>query len=509
MDEIIRKIAEVTGRYPHKPALVSELGPVTYRALLKRTQRLAAWLQKRGFRRVALYRENSAEWIVIDLACAIAGVTLVPLPTFFSERQIGHVIRGSGPELIFIDDEARALRLGLTVSDDTPVLENTYAVIPATEPRKRAVTGDIAPAKITFTSGTTGEPKGVCLAPEAIDRVALSLLHEMEHLSVHRHMTLLPLSTLLENIAGVYVPLMMGSCIHVFRGKSIGLPGSSALQPATLLARLNDTAPDSLILVPQMLKALVDGVAAGLAGKLNARFIAVGGGKVSPSLIRNARGHGLPVFEGYGLTECASVVSLNTPSAERPGSVGKPLKHVRVRIDNGKVLVNTGFSAAYIDMNDKPASLLPNGNDAWIDTGDLGYLDDEGFLYITGRAGSIIINNYGRNISPEWVESELLQFPALLQCAVFGDAQPFCAAVLVANTAFRPTDIAEAIERVNRDLPDYARIRSWILADEPFSVGNGLLTANGRPRRRAIERHYRRQLDSIYGATRLSKGVST
>lgn len=507
MDAVVHRIAGFAARFPDKPALKGERETVTYHSLLTRAQRLAAWLRQCEFGRAVLYRENGVEWIVIDLACAIAGVTLIPAPTFFSDRQIAHLIRRSQPDVVFIEDAVRARRLGLVVAQDTFVLENTHAVIMSTPERNHDTNGSFF-AKITFTSGTTGKPKGVCLTSDAIEKVALSLLHALEQLPVQRHMTLLPLSTLLENIAGVYVPLMMGSCVHVFSGESLGLSGSSGLQPAVLLARINDVAPDSLILIPQMLNVLVDAADAGLLDAPQPRFIAVGGGKVSPSRLRKARELGLPVYEGYGLSECASVVSLNTPAADRPGSAGKPLSHVRVRVDDGRVLVNTGFGVNYIDADNSapPHSSLHNETGTWIDTGDLGHLDEDGFLHINGRAKNILINSYGRNISPEWVESELLQSSELRQCAVFGDDKPFCAAVVVADSS--QTDIGSIIERINRELPDYARIQGWIAADEPFSVGNGLLTANGRPRREAIERRYRRQLDAIYGISQPSpKGI--
>jgi long-subunit acyl-CoA synthetase (AMP-forming) len=219
------------------------------------------------------------------------------------------------------------------------------------------------------------------------------------------------------------------------------------------------------------------------------RFVAVGGARVSPALIERARALGLPVYEGYGLTECASVVALNTPEADRRGSVGQPLPHVGVRIaEDGEIAVSgTGF-LGYVGQPFSEPEFL---------TGDLGRLDADGFLHVEGRRKHVLITSFGRNVAPEWPEAELLAGAALAQAAVFGEGRPQLCAVLVPAPAASDAAIAEQVGAANARLPDYARIGQWVRAETPFAPQNGLATANGRVRRDAVWERYRERFDAL------------
>jgi long-subunit acyl-CoA synthetase (AMP-forming) len=186
-------------------------------------------------------------------------------------------------------------------------------------------------------------------------------------------------------------------------------------------------------------------------------------------------------------------VSLNTPAARRRGSVGRVLPHAAVRLDpDGQVLVSGSTMLGYLG-DTQPRADRP------IATGDLGHFDDEGFLYIHGRAGNLIISSLGRNISPEWVERELLAEPAIGQAVVFGEARPWLAAVLVPSGAgISAADIEAAVARANARLPAYAQVRGWLPATAPFSATDQTLTANGRPRRTELAARYGAALDAVY-----------
>jgi long-subunit acyl-CoA synthetase (AMP-forming) len=187
-------------------------------------------------------------------------------------------------------------------------------------------------------------------------------------------------------------------------------------------------------------------------------------------------------------------VSLNSPEDNCTGSVGKPLEHIAIRIDEGVIKIrNPGFDG-YLGQ-------VTQSNDEWFDTGDLGYFDEHGFLFITGRKKNVLISSFGRNISPEWIEAELLPCPFIQQLMVIGDAQPYCAAILVATSPnVDPQSICVYILAVNQELPDYARIHKFIIAPEPFSIANQLLTDNGRLRRTAIIAHYALAIDTLYSS---------
>ena len=141
----------------------------------------------------------------------------------------------------------------------------------------------------------------------------------------------------------------------------------------------------------------------------------------------------------------------------------------------------------------------PKLNDDWIHTGDTGYIDEDGFLFISGRIKNIFITSFGRNISPEWPEAELCSSPLIMQAAVFGEARPVnCAVIVAAGQAIDNHLIQAAIDSTNQRLPDYAQIRYWVKALEPFSVKNGMLTGNGRVIREKVYSVYQTDIEEFY-----------
>jgi long-subunit acyl-CoA synthetase (AMP-forming) len=244
------------------------------------------------------------------------------------------------------------------------------------------------------------------------------------------------------------------------------------------------------IFSPQTLQGMVEAIESGLPRPAAFRFGAVGGAPVSPRLLKRAAALDLPVYEGYGLSECASVVCLNTPRHNRPGTVGRALPHVRVTLaDDGEVLIAGPGFAGYLG---EPA---PQG--AWA-SGDLGAFDGEGSLSLLGRRRNVFITAFGRNVAPEWVERELTLEPAIAQAAVFGEARPWNLAVIFTAPGAGKSELDAAIARANEGLPDYAQVTHWIAAAEPFAPKNGLLTGTGRVRREAVYRQYRLQIENLY-----------
>jgi long-subunit acyl-CoA synthetase (AMP-forming) len=224
------------------------------------------------------------------------------------------------------------------------------------------------------------------------------------------------------------------------------------------------------------------------------RFLAVGGASVSVALLERAARAGLPVYEGYGLSECTSVVAVNTATASRLGSVGRVLPHAQVRIaDDGEIHVR---GATLLGL--AGSAPCPQG---WFATGDLGHLDRDRFLFVTGRKKNVFITSYGRNVSPEWVESELTSCGTIEQAWVHGEGRPWNCAVITPQSDATPEEIDAAVTAANGRLPEYARVEHWVRAREPFSAANGELTANGRPRRSVLLEHYRDLINELYGET--------
>ncbi len=495
---ILNYLIQLADESPDKIALVSDNGSLTYKELLSKVYDLSDWLQQSNFKTVAVYLENSFEWVIIDLACMFVDVTHIALPHFFSGQQLNHVISTAKPDIIITDQRERFSQLDLTLSSFNKVLELDVLKLTTFSKESKLEKHN---SKITFTSGTTGNPKGVCLGQQLIDQVTLSLKERLENLSIKRHLCILPLSTLLENIAGLYVPLMKGCCVYVSPVHELGFNGSSGFDSQLFISRLKEIDPDSLILLPELLSMLVNLTELTEKRPFNPVFIPVGGSKTSPSLLELAREQGWPVYEGYGLSENGSVVSMNTPDTNRVGSVGKPLSHLKIEVIDGEICLHGLHYSGY--LNEVGAT------DDCLHTGDLGYIDNEGYLYITGRKKNLIITSYGRNISPEWIESELVLSPSISQCLIYGDAKPFCSAIIVPPSAMvKDSEINDAIDELNKTLPDYAQIKSWFFAEEPFKVSNGLLTANGRPKRLDIAFRYQNEIKNIYD-TKIVSGVST
>lgn len=440
--------------------------------------------------RYALIADNGIPWVITDLALAEIGRLNVPVPGYFSQAQTQHVLRDAGIDVVLTDDPARMSReqpnwrctdrsniSGLYVFEQAVCNQDRPTLPPST-------------TKITYTSGSTGEPKGVCLDTLSLQTVAKSLADVVRPLDASRHLCLLPLATLLDNLATTLVAPLLQAESLVPSLKETGIRYGGVDVPA-LLACISRYEPHSLVLVPELLRILLAAIGQGWSAPTSLRFIAVGGASVSPQLLEQAESAGLPVFEGYGLSECASVVSLNRPGQKKFGTAGKPLPHARVRIDaQGEIHVSGATMLGYLGAP---------SNDKEIATGDLGYFDDEGYLHISGRVKNILITSLGRNISPEWIERELLACPEIAQAVVMGEGRAFLSALLQPSHAgVTSAAITAAVTRVNRRLPDYARIGAWRQPDTPFSMANGLLTSNGRPRRALISERYSALIADIY-----------
>lgn len=463
----------------------------TRRELLHSSEQLQQHLLRTGLTRVALYAENGCDWIIADLACIEAEICLIPLPTFFSGQQLRHALETCNVTTIITDHpDALLTKLGAEQQfSTTKSLGSLHLVqLPKAD---RAVAIPPGTAKITFTSGSTGQPKGVCLSHAQLRRQA-EALRDLVALEQPRHLCLLPLSTLLENVAGVYAPLLANGEILVPSGESLGFRGSALVAPMQLLAQLTELQPHTLILIPELLAFLTASARRGWPVPTSLRFVAVGGARVPADAVVAARDCGIPVFEGYGLSECASVVSLNTRRHDLPGSCGQPLPTVNVTIDDGEVVVHGNAMLGYVN---EPESWQK----AAITTGDLGHFDSSGFLHISGRKKNVLITSYGRNISPEWVESELLVNSRLSEALVLGDGRPYCVALLSPATAdVTDEELDSWVTQVNAQLPDYARVRNWYRLPIPLRASPVLMTPNGKPRRDKIAELMQDEIDALY-----------
>ena len=489
MSCVLKQLKLISNRMPGDTvSLSSGEYRFSYNDLLHQLKLRISWLRELESRIVALHSGNSAEWVFIDLACQELGLVFIPLPAFFTAKQIQGCLSRAGVDTLLSDKPEIS---GLIDNQSSELhferLASINSIYAWRNSNPQGVNLPSGTQKITFTSGSTGSPKGVCLSAEHQWRVAQSLADAIG-IRHPKHLCLLPLSTLLENIAGVYTPLLCGGEVVIPSDHERGMLGSSGIDEQALLSCINRTKPHSLILVPQLLTLLVQACIKGWQSPETIKFIAVGGGKVSPQLIQQARQLSLPVYQGYGLSECGSVVALNTATDDCLDSVGQVLPHCEVAIENNEVVVRGSTHLGYMD---DPSSWDPEK----IHTGDVGRLQ-KGFLCVDGRKKNILITSFGRNVSPEWVESVLLAKPLLSHCVVLGDAKPFLAALVTAPMSVEDDVIAGWVDACNETLPDYARIGGWLRPTD--SKLQPYITANGRPRREEIAEVFYSELERLY-----------
>lgn len=501
MHTLLNNISQIAKQEPAREALVGEHSSYDYLSLMQASLLLSKQIVENKISTLALIADNSPEWIIIDLACQIAQCCFIPLPLFFTPAQIQHSLIQAG-----VDTLITGPGINLAEGLGEKVLNNLDTAQPIkleglangfNSMRLACLDSSNKPQKtqkITFTSGSTGKPKGVCLSNDQQLAVANSLV-SMVGIKQPKHLCILPLATLLENIAGVYSPLISGGSVYLPGLATLGFTGSSQVDVQKLLSCIDNLQPETMILIPQLLDLLIVSIMQGWKAPETLQMIAVGGSRVAASAIQQARKLGLPVYEGYGLSECASVVSLNTPEHDQPGSAGQLLPHLKLKITNDEIFIVGNNFLGYL-----------NEPDSWyaesVATGDFGYIDDAGFIHLQGRKKNLLISSFGRNISPEWVESEILAHPLIQQCFVVGDAKPFCAALIYAGHDYiTDVEIQNWLDQVNQTLPDYARVLTWSRLAAALSSSNNLLTQNGRPRREAISSHYSSSIKQMYKKT--------
>jgi long-subunit acyl-CoA synthetase (AMP-forming) len=323
---------------------------------------------------------------------------------------------------------------------------------------------------IIYTTGTTGQPKGVVLGASQIDAGIHAMAEAVGARADDRMLAALPPALLLQQMAGMAVPLSVGAAVIL------------CPDPRGFIQIAEATAPTATVLVPDMLAGWVTWLErTGRRAPASLRFVAVGGAPVPSHLAGRAWALGVPVHEGYGLSECCSVVAVNRPGQRRPGTVGRPLSGLRVTIDRGEIVV-----AGPTVMDGYLGGETSNGIRR---TGDAGHFDDGGNLIVEGRIDDVIVTATGRNIHPEWIEAMILTDPGIARCAVVaGGTHPRAVVCQVdwQQPVIAPEDLDDLIAVLCADAPDYARPRGSVAISEADLRRLNLMTASGSLRRRAI-----------------------
>jgi long-subunit acyl-CoA synthetase (AMP-forming) len=420
---------------------------------------------------LGLLGDNTADWVVAQLAGWLAGKTMVPIPAFFSPEQQKHIVADCSITHVVATTSRLEQAYGLGVVAVPITADQAGCELPA------LCSGG---GQIIYTSGSTGRPKGVRLTFGQIEHSAAMLAQATQAERSDVYFSVLPLPLLLETICAICVPLLVGARTEFDPNLTASVARG---QPHGLASGFRRCAPTTSVLVPELLSAWVADLAArGERAPSSLRFVAIGGAPVAASIADKAWMCGIPAHEGYGLSECCSVVAVNRPGARRSGTVGQTLPGLDVRIDDGEIVV------------DGPTVMrgYQNGNDAmrpWR-TGDLGELDADGYLRILGRKDNLIVTSFGRNVSPEWIEALLCADEKIAACAVIGHGEPHLRAIIIPSPraaawfdAVPKTRVLTELERICREAPAYAVPRDFVLVDRNEATRRNLLTANGRFRR--------------------------
>lgn len=423
---------------PEAAAFYDDAGTLSWAGLAGRVAGLARRLETAP-QTVAIALPGGIDYVVADLALTLAGKRQVPLPFFFSREQVAHILQetAAGAVIAAAPDAHGAWPLPVISPDATQADLPEY-------------TGD--GDRVIYTSGSSGRPKGVVIGDRQLNASLAALSEVVGAGPQDRHLSVLPLAQLLEQICGIFLPILAGAVCVMRSDATRALLGG----PIDGLTRaMAEIRPTTSLLAPGVLGRWVAAIkGGGTPAPSSLRFVAVGGAASPPALIRAAEAAGIPVYEGYGLSECCSVVAMNRPGANVPGTVGPVLNGLDVQIIDSEITV-AGPSVMERYLGGPPAPAR------W-HTGDLGHFDG-GCLVVEGRKDALLITPAGRNISPEWVEARINADPSVISSALaLRDSDGALVLVAALAAPVIPGEVAEMLA----DLPGYAR-PSGLIPVEP------------------------------------------
>ncbi|MFG1701734.1 AMP-dependent synthetase/ligase [Nonomuraea sp. M3C6] len=510
--------------------------------------------------RVALMSRTRYEWTLVDYAIWSVGAVTVPIYETSSVEQVRWILSDSAAKAAFVELDTHEE----TVRQAAPELKAVWRVdgtleadgVPGSavdERRKRVVSSDLA--TVVYTSGTTGRPKGCRITHDNLLFTALNVLRG----------PLEPLFATKEPAALLFLPLA-----HIFaRMIQVVLIEAGAIMAHTpnmknVAPDLQDFKPTFLLGVPRVFEKVYNGAeqkaVAGGKGRIFARAVDVAvawsraessggaplglrlrravfdrlvyaklraatGGRLSAAVCGGSalgerlghffRGVGIEVFEGYGLTETSAPCSVNMPGANKIGTVGKPLPGVSLRIgDDGEIMAKgRNVFHGYWQNDAATADAIDAGG--WYHTGDVGELDSDGYLRITGRKKEILVTAAGKNVAPGPLEDALRAHPLISQAMVVGDGQPFVAALITLDPEAMPegasvadlradpkmrAEIQGAVDRANLSVSKAEQIKKFTILEADITEDSGHLTPTLKVKRNLVMRDFAKEIDELYGS---------
>jgi long-chain acyl-CoA synthetase len=526
--------------------------------------------------RIAIGLPNGPDWVCVDQAALGRGLVDVTLYMNDRPENVAFLLAHSGARLLVLDSQAqwqslapalaavatleRVVILGPVDAGSDPLLVSATQWLPPGEHalrESRNAPDDLA--TLVYTSGTTGRPKGVMLSHRNILSVAHAVLQQVSAYPQDVFLSFLPLAHLFERTVGYYLPMMAGSTVAHARGVLQLAEDLQTVRPTALIAvpRVFETVharlqrelqrsgwlarsifslavqagwqydhyrqgkrrwPVTALLWPVLSRHVASRLRDRLGGHL--RLAVSGGAPLPPAIARTFIGLGLPLLQGYGLTEASPVVSANRLEDNEPASVGVPLPGIDVRLGADDEILVRGPNVMKGYWQNPSATATTIDAEGWLHTNDRGRIDPAGRLYITGRLNEIIVLSNGEKVSPEDLEMAIRLDPWVEQCMVVGAGQPFLAVLVVlahgpwveftkahdldpedpASLA-HPVLLRTLLKHFHARLsafPKYARIRRVHVLRESWTPENGLLTPTLKIRRKLLQQRYADAISAIY-----------
>ena len=544
-----KKTVEVDGKRPFLKWLKLNKPTYNWEDTTQRIYKLTAKIKsliKQGDRCLIL-SENRPYWLMTDIAIMNAGGISVPIFTTYSSHDYEYILNDCKPTLIFVSNQDQFNKIKKFIKSDVKKIISFEKIDTDSLLIQKILDEDISekiinkdlkrnmPACIIYTSGTSGNPKGVVLSHGGIlsnCEGAVELLETLINKKEPVFLTWLPLSHSYEHTVQ-FIQIIVGAKVFYAESLEKLISNMGIAKPTIMTAvprfyqnlytKINMNFEKqsgikkyliykTLILGKKILKKerlnFIEEITNFLCEKLVRKKIRAqfggslqafvsGGGALDHNIGEFLNAAGLPTLQGYGLTEASPVVSCNLPDLVKVETVGPPFRTNKVKIaEDGEILIKgENVMLGYWNLKEETEKVIKDG---WLHTGDIGELDNNNYLKITDRKKDIIVNLGGDNISPSKIENILCLNENIKQSFVYGDKKNYLVALIVSEKDVNHKQIKLIIENINKSLTIIEKIKKFLLIHEEFTIENSMLTPTLKLKRKEIIKNYKQQLENLY-----------
>ncbi len=520
--------------------------------------------------KISIIAENSYKWCVVDLAIISLGAITVPGYTTSNEDEIFYLLSHSEASVVFLNskllstienilpkldkikhiiciDEVKSTKLNKTINSFDNLIDKGSKSLGKSSFKEdtlyKVKEDDVV--SIIYTSGTSSKPKGVMLTHKSIISNILGANELVKELEVkdHKFLSIIPLSHAYEHTAGFFLPILIGAEIFFNENRDQIVNDLLSVKPSLMTAvprlyevlhkKINNQLSNQSKITQKLFSKTIElgtkkfekhellfieklqdfaldklvrkKIQKKFGGNLKA-FIS-GGAALNEQVGLFFQSLGINILQGYGQTECSPLISCNPIHNIKINSVGPVIKGIDIKLSKqNEILVkgNSLMKGYWKDKKNTNNTII----DGWLHTGDLGSIDEDGYLYISGRINEMIVNSGGENIAPVPIENLLMSYDEIEQALVCGHNKPFLISVLIPNETLlkanrsnvnkMKTDFQNIINNVNKQLSQNKKIRKFILSDKLFSIENSQLTPTLKMKRRVIEAFYKDEIENLY-----------